>query len=136
MSRSALSIAIWTGYVVVLGTILLVIPNVLLSVFGVEETSEVWIRVLGAVLVGLALYYWTIAIQEIWPMMITSVMVRGGIGIVLVILAFTSGPWQLVLFAAVDMAGGLWTFLAMRSEEKPAIRLSTDEHSGAIRWRW
>lgn len=136
MSRSALSIAVWAGYVVVLGVFLLILPNVFLSLFGIEETSEVWIRVLGVVLVGLAFYYWVIAREEIWSMMMASAVVRGGIAVALVILAFIEGPWQLVLFAIIDLAGGLWTYLSMRSEQKPAIRVSTDKHSGVIRWRW
>jgi hypothetical protein len=54
--------AVWTGYVVLLGAGLLLIPNVILSVFRIEETDEAWIRIVGLLLIGYGAYYWT-AIQ-------------------------------------------------------------------------
>jgi hypothetical protein len=41
-----------------------------------------------------------------------SVWVRWTIGAGLIVLAFTVGPWQLVLFASVDLLGGAWTDVA------------------------
>ncbi len=49
-----------------------------------------------------------------------SVWVRWGIAAGLIVLAFTVGPWQLVLFASVDLLGGLWTFLALRAQSAAA----------------
>jgi hypothetical protein len=40
--------------------------------------------------------------------------------VALIVLAFTVGPWQLVLFALVDLLGSLWTFLALKGEPMPA----------------
>ncbi len=51
--------AVWTAYVLLLGAVLLVIPNVLLSIFQIEETDEVWIRIIGLLLIGYGAYYWT-----------------------------------------------------------------------------
>ncbi|MGH8927683.1 MAG: hypothetical protein ACRDWH_04995 [Acidimicrobiia bacterium] len=31
------------------------------------------------------------------------------------VLAISTGPWQLLLFAAIDLAGSIWTFLALRA---------------------
>ena len=114
MSPGARSLAVWTGYVVLLGAALLLIPNVVLSVFQIEETDEVWIRVVGMLLIALGPYYWTAVRAEFGPMIEASVWVRWGIVVALVVLAFTTGPWQLVLFAAVDLLGGLWTYIAFR----------------------
>ena len=78
MSNAAKSVRFFGLYLVGLGAILLVVPNVLLSVFGLPMTSEVWIRVAGMlVLLGLA------------------------------------AP-ALILFGAVDLAGAIWTGLALR----------------------
>ncbi len=52
MSSATRSMAVWTGYVLFLGAGLLLIPNVILSVFRIEETDEVWIRIVGLLLIG------------------------------------------------------------------------------------
>lgn len=110
------SMQVWTGYVLFLGVGLLLIPNVILSVFQIAETDEAWIRIVGLLLIGYGAYYWTAVQAEFTQMHRMSVWVRWGIVAGLVVLAFTVGPWQLVLFAFVDLLGGLWTFLALRTE--------------------
>ena len=123
MSPGARSLAVWTGYVVGLGAALLLVPNVILSVFQIEETDEAWIRVVGMLLIALGPYYWTAVRSEFGPMIEASVWVRWGIVVTLVVLAFTTGPWQLALFAAVDFLGGLWTYVASRKapSKEPAL---------------
>jgi hypothetical protein len=114
MSSGARSLVVWSAYVLVLGLTILLIPNTFLSVFQIEETEEVWLRLVGMLLVALAPYYWVSARGEFTPMMEASVWVRWAIVVVLVALAIIEGPWQLVLFASVDLLGGLWTFIALR----------------------
>ena len=116
MSPSTRSMTVWTVYVLLLGAVLLFIPNVLLSIFQIEETDEVWIRIIGLLLIGYGAYYWTAVQAEFIAMYRMSVWVRWGIVVGLVTLAFTVGPWQLVLFASFDFLGGLWTMLTLRSE--------------------
>ncbi len=119
MSLGARSLAAWAGYVLILGVVLLLFPNVLLSLFQIEETSEVWIRIVGVLLIALAPYYWIAARDEFQPMIEASVWVRWAAALALVVLAFATGPWQLVLFASFDFLGGLWTFMATRKEPTP-----------------
>lgn len=118
MSPGARSLAVWTGYVVILGAVLLLFPNWLLSIFQIEETGEVWVRIVGMLLIALGPYYWTAVRGEFVPMIEASIWVRWGIVVTLVSLALTVGPWQLVLFATVDFLGGLWTFLASRTRDE------------------
>ena len=119
MSPATRSMAVWTGYVLFLGAGLLLIPNVIFSVFQIAETEEVWIRIIGLLLIGFGAYYWTSVQGERTAMYRMSVWARWGIAIGLVTLAFTVGPWQLVLFASLDFLSGLWTFLALRAEPQP-----------------
>ena len=116
MSSSSRSMTAWTVYVLLLGAVLLFVPNLLLSIFQIEETDEVWIRVIGLLLIGYGAYYWTAIQAEFIAMYRMSVWVRWGIAAGLVTLAFTVGPWQLVLFASFDFLSGLWTMLTLRSE--------------------
>lgn len=120
MSSATRSMAVWTGYVLLLGAGLLLIPNVILSVFRIEETDEVWIRIVGLLLIGFGAYYWTAVQAEFTLLYRMSIWVRWVIAAGLVVLAFTVGPWQLILFASVDLLSGLWTFLALRTQSAPA----------------
>lgn len=107
---------VWIGYVIALGLALLFIPNVIFSLFGIAETDEVWIRTVGMLLLGYAGYYWTAVRDDLRSIYEMSVWVRWGVVVVLIVLAVTTGPWQLVLFAAVDLAGSTWTFAALRQQ--------------------
>jgi hypothetical protein len=111
---------VWTAYVLLLGVGLLLIPNVIFSVFGIEETDEAWIRIAGLLLIGHGAFYWTAAQAEFTRLYRMSVWVRWAIGAGLVVLAFTVGPWQLVLFASVDLLGGAWTYITLRREATTA----------------
>lgn len=114
MSPASRSMTVWTAYVSILGAALLVIPNVILCVFQIDETDEPWIRIVGILLISLGAYYWTAVRDEYTPMYLASVWVRWGIVVGLVVLAFATGPWQLVLFASVDLLGGMWTYATLR----------------------
>lgn len=115
------SMVVWSIYVYVLGAVLLLIPNVLLSLFGIAETDEVWIRIVGmTVMIFGVLYTGAVradAIEVYWA----SVFARAFAVIVLVVLAFTTGPWQLVLFAALDAVGAAWTWTALRGGNRSRV---------------
>ncbi len=57
MSAPARSLAAWSVYALSVGLLLLVVPNFLLGLFQIEETSESWVRVLGSTVILLAIYY-------------------------------------------------------------------------------
>mgnify|MGYP000651202039 CR=1 FL=1 len=47
MSKSAFSLRVFSIYMFALGAVLVAAPNLMLSFFGIPETHEVWIRVVG-----------------------------------------------------------------------------------------
>ena len=57
MTRAERSSFFFGIYVTSGGVVLVLIPNVLLFIFSIPTTSEIWIRVLGAALVPVGLYY-------------------------------------------------------------------------------
>lgn len=116
MTGAARSIQVWSVYVLIVGTALAVVPNLVLSSLGVAETDEVWIRVLGVVVVLLALYYWDAARYETRNLFVASVLGRAFVVASLVVLWLTGAPWQVLLFAAADAAGALWTFATLRAD--------------------
>ena len=117
MSKAAFTIKAFAVYLVVLGVVLLVAPNVLLATFGFPLTTEVWLRVLGLVVINLAVYYWFAAKSEARPFFQASVFTRG-----FILLGFTAlaslglAKPMLILFGALDALGGVWTWFALRSE--------------------
>ena len=64
MSKSARTIFIFGLYLGFLGIVLLVTPNLLLGIFQLPSTNEVWIRVVGMLLFLLGIYYILAARKE------------------------------------------------------------------------
>ena len=120
MSRAAFSLRVFACYLFVLGAGLVAVPQLLLGVFGLVAT-EVWIRVVGVLVFNIGVYYWAAAAGEARSVFVASVATR-----VLVFAAFGTfallGLVQpvLVIFGLADLAGGVWTALALRSVPHPA----------------
>ncbi len=105
----ARSVAVWAGYAFGVGMLLLVVPNFLLGLFRIEASNESWVRVLGAVVLLLAFYYFVMALTGANTMFRATVYGRVLVALALAALAVTTGPWQLALFAAADATGAAWT---------------------------
>jgi hypothetical protein len=118
MSKSGVSVFVFGLYLGALGITLLVVPNFLLGVFTLPSSNEVWIRVVGMLVLILCLYYTQAARKEITDFFPLTVYVRPT-----VILFFTAfvllgfAKWPLILFGGVDLLGALWTGLAIRSSK-------------------
>ena len=119
MSKSALSLFVFSVYLFVLGIILIVIPNVLLSLFSFPETNEVWIRVVGMLLFILGFYYFQASKSEIKKFFQWTVYARTAVllfFIVFVLLNFS--PPILILFGFIDAVAALLTQLFLWSEKR------------------
>lgn len=57
MSKAALTIRAFGYYLIVLGVALVTVPNLLLGVFLMPQTHEVWIRVVGVLVFNVGIYY-------------------------------------------------------------------------------
>lgn len=121
MSKPAFSLWVFSLYMFALGATLVVAPNILLPLFGVPETHEVWIRVVGmlALIVGyldfmasrhdLRIFFaWTVPPRLCVPVFLTTFVILGW------------APPILILFGAIDAAGALWTAACLRGEELPS----------------
>jgi hypothetical protein len=119
MSAAAFSLKVFAVYLAGLGLGLLAAPNPLLTLFGFPPSHEVWVRVLGVVVINLGVYYWYGAMSDARPLFAASVATR-----LFVLIAFVglvvAGQVQpmLILFGAIDAAGGLWTLWALRSASR------------------
>jgi len=118
MSKSARSLFVFGCYLGVLGLVLVTVPNPLLRIFQLPATNEVWIRVVGMLIIILCFYYTQVARKELrdfiqWTVYTRSVVILFFIAFVL--LKYASPT--LILIGVVDLLGAIWTALALRSEK-------------------
>ena len=116
MTAAARSIVYFGVYVLLTGLVLLVAPNVLLSLVGLVAATEVWIRVLGSVVTALGAYYVVMGRAEATAFFRATLWGRSWIFVSflgLVVIGMARPP--LVLFGVVDLLGAFWTWRAMNA---------------------
>ena len=105
----------WAGYLLLVGALLLLFPNDLIGLFGIDDIQDNWIRVLGALIFNLGLVYFPI-IRDLhkgfihWS--IYSRFVFFGFTIVIVLAGWL--PANLLIFGAWDALNALFTWYAYR----------------------
>ena len=117
MNKAAMSVQVFAGYLLLLGLVLVLSPNTLLRAFRMAPTGEVWIRVVGMLVLVLAFYYWNAARAGLTGFFRWTVAARTSV--LLFFIAFVIAgyaPPTLILFGIVDVAGAVWTALALRGE--------------------
>lgn len=117
MTPSAKSVIAFGLYLLLQGLLLMLAPNFLLETVGIDETTDVWVRVLGFAVFALGYYYIGAARANLVAFFKLSVHIR-----LLQFFFFVLVVWQLgadpalLIFAGVEALSGLWTFFALRSE--------------------
>lgn len=116
MSNAAKSLLVFAIYLVGAGLGFLLVPNIPLALLGVPTTTEVWIRLVGMLLIGLGYYYIRAAFAELTPLFSWSVHARlFAVVCMVAFVVFRLANPTLLLFAAIDFLATLWTALALRS---------------------
>ena len=121
MSKSARSMFVFGIYVAILGIMLIVVPNFLLRTISRTSTNEVWIRVVGLLLLYLGFYYTQAARKEMTNFFRWTVYTRSTVIVffaAFVLLGFARP--QMIMFGVIDLLGAIWTGLALRSSSKGA----------------
>jgi hypothetical protein len=116
MSYSARTVFGFGIYLVILGITLIVVPNLLLGTFGLPATNEVWIRIVGMLVLILAFYYTQAARKELTNFLKWTVYARASVFVFFLgFVALGLAQPTLILFGVVDLLGAIWTGLALRS---------------------
>lgn len=115
MSYPALTLLGFGGYLLVLGAVLILVPNTLLTLFGIAPTVEVWIRVAGMLVLILGAYYVLAALADLrefirWTMPLR--VVAAAFLALFVLLGYA--PAVMLLAAIIELAGAAWTWFALR----------------------
>jgi len=117
MTSAGKSVYYFGFYLLILGIVLTVVPNILLSTFFLPETNEVWIRVVGIIVFNIGLYYVFMAPVNQALFYTLTIYTRALILIWFIVFVLIGwAPAPLIMFGLVDMAGAIWTFIAMRSK--------------------
>ena len=118
MSRAAKSLFVFGIYLCGLGLTLLLVPNLLLQVFRVPPTNEVWIRINGMFVLCLSFFYVKAARSELTLFIRWTAWAR--IGVIFFLAAFVllvSAPKALLLFGSIDFVSAIWTLRALKKDE-------------------
>jgi len=119
MKKSAFTLTVFGLYMNLLGLALMLVPNFVLSLFAIAPTSEVWIRVAGVLVFNLGIYYLFAAKSPTKAFVHASIVARLFVlatFVVFILLGFATPVF--ILFGAVDAAGAIWTWIAVRGEQK------------------
>lgn len=119
MSRTAFSVLVFGIYLALLGLCLMAFPNPLLVLFGLPPTQEVRVRMVGLLLAALSVYYIVASRLELLPILKITMYIRSSI--IVFFSLFVALGWvssAILPFAVIDLAGAVWTFVAMRGEGK------------------
>jgi hypothetical protein len=116
MNKAGKSVFVFGLYLVVLGLMLVAAPNFLLAASGLPTTSEVWIHVVGVLVLYLAFYLIQTARKGLTDFFRWTIYTRSTLVVffaVFVLLSLAKPP--LIVFGVVDLLGAIWTGLALRT---------------------
>ena len=117
MTGSLRSLFVFNFYVWALALGLLLVPNFFLRILGMPETHEVWVRCAGMLLLGYGFYYICVLRARMVEFLPFTVYVRSVV--ILFFVTFVVLGWArpiLIVFGVIDLAGAVWTALALRAE--------------------
>jgi hypothetical protein len=115
MSRAGISILVFGIYILINGITLMAAPNVMLETLHQRPTQEPWLRVFGAVVFVLGLYYIQAARQEVVAFFRFTTWGRPLLlAILLLLVVLRMVPPIMLLFGVIDVAGAIWTATAIR----------------------
>lgn len=116
MTPAARSVFVYSIYVFALGATLLLVPNIPLPIFGLPQTTEVWIHVAGMTVIFLSIFYFIAARNEVRPLFVASVPIRFSVVVFFGVFAAAGlAPWNLLLFTPLDVIFAVWTLVALRN---------------------
>lgn len=122
MSKSSRSVFLFSIYMFGLGSIMVLLPNLLLNIFSVPETNEVWIRVAGMLVLILGYYYFQASKNDIMIFFKWTVYARSSVVIFFIaFVLFGLAPPILILFGIVDAVAAYWTNYCLKADQKNKV---------------
>jgi hypothetical protein len=133
MSNAAKSVFVFGIYEVVLGALVMIMPNTLLAVLGFPRSDEIWIRVTGMLVCVFAFYDIQAARTELTDYFRWTVFTRSLV--IIFFIAFVMSGLvipELIILGVMDLLGAIWTGLALWSSKSPDHQALTDNKTTKI----
>jgi hypothetical protein len=128
MNAEARSVFVFGVYLAVVGLTLVVQPSLLLPLFGIPATEEIWLLRVSGTLVVIIGFFCIQAGRFDW-----AEFYRGSITTRLWVMACFSSyvilgiaPRELLIVATIDFLGATWTALALRSKKASCRHVDDD----------
>jgi hypothetical protein len=116
MTRAARSVFIFGIYVVAVGLFITFAPTLLLNILKFPPATDHWIRMVGVLSLIIGTYDIVSGRSNAEANLRASIPIRFGFAIACVLLVWQKFmPVQLLPLAAIDVAGAIWTALALKS---------------------
>ncbi|NDJ52636.1 MAG: hypothetical protein GYB68_06080 [Chloroflexi bacterium] len=119
MTRAARSVLIFGIYIIASGSVLLVFPEAMTTFMGIPAPLDGWARLFGAMAVWLGIYYVVCGQSDARGFIQATVHLRPTVLPTLVVLVLLGEfPVGVVGMGVADLLGAVWTFLAMRADQR------------------
>ena len=118
MSRAAFSIYVFVAYMVVIGSLLVIAPDMLNQLFlASDPLDERTMRLLGVIVLALSYYYASAARTELTAFITWTVHGRlFAAAVWTALVGLKLAPAMVGLFICIELASALWTSMALRSD--------------------
>jgi hypothetical protein len=114
-STNYVSMRVHAFFVALTGLQLIFTPNMLLRMFGFEPTTEIWIMVMGVIIVSLSPMYYQLSKSSDSTLVRTTVFMRFFVATSLVLFALLGkAALTIVLFAGIDFATAIYTWFELK----------------------
>jgi hypothetical protein len=119
MSKAAQSIFIFGIYVMAAGLMLFIVPELVARALFLDPPADGWARLFGLIAAVLGFYYIFCARVEATGFFRATVYARPFVIFIVIgfVLLGLSKP-GLILIGAIDFAGAIWTWRALRQDAK------------------
>ena len=115
MKQVKLSLQAQVAYMLGMGFGLLLVPNLVLPLFQLSTTSEVWVRIIGALALTFSSYYYACIKTEHLPFYRITVWGRYFFCSCLIVLALTGmGELPILIFSFTELALAIWTHISLK----------------------
>jgi uncharacterized protein YjeT (DUF2065 family) len=119
MTLPAKTILYFGIYMIIEGLLLLLFPNLVLTLAKLPTTSEIWVHLVGLSLIILGVYYVLSARLNHVKFFKWTVPIRvAQFFVVLLLILFEKGQLPLLLFSGIEAIAGLWTWWALQKKPK------------------
>ena len=121
MSKSAFTLKAFSLYVLAAGAAFALVPATILELAGLAPTADVWPRIVGLMALVIGVYYQVAAHTGARAVIGASILTRGAFSLAIgALVGLRLAPLPMLLFGVIDLAGALWTYVALQSETQLA----------------